>query len=74
MERGKKVKIVEYLTVPLSMAFLFENIFSFSLKFATGITSLIVSWECRLLLDTMPAGYTVTNTIYKHVWNLEEKF
>lgn len=41
MERVKKVKIVESLTVPLSMAFLFENMFF--LKFATGITSLIVS-------------------------------
>ena len=32
--------------------------FLFPLKFVTGINSLVVSWECRLLLDTMSACYT----------------
>ena len=61
-------------TVSLPIAIFFENTFSFSLKFATGINSLVVSWECRLLLDTMSAGYTELTLYIDRLGIYKKKF
>lgn len=62
------------MTVLFSVASVFENVFSLSNLQYAEIDNLIVSWELKSLLDTMPAGYTVTNIIHKQDQNLEEKF
>lgn len=44
-----------------------------SLKFLIGRNNLVLSKECQSPLDTMPAGYTVANIIYKQNGYLEVK-